>query len=161
MDNKATSFSKLYSYLLISVVIFVVGFAAILGSLYGFVKLIASKPVDILLELTIVAIPTIIFLFAYTVFFIRTKKNHPVAAVRVISYILFTLASVYCIVGFSISVLTYLKKGASMGINEYHTYTIYYLAGNIVMLFLIGIIQALSSPKEPDWMEQHRRNQTS
>ncbi len=157
MDNKATKFSKLYSYLFVSVFIFLGGLAAILGGLYGIVKTIASRPVDVFLELTILAIPTIIFLFAYIVFALRTKKNHPKAAIRAISYVLFTLAIAYCIYGFSISVITYLKKGASMGINEYHTYTIYYLAGNITLLFIIGIIQALSMDKEEDWMERKKR----
>jgi hypothetical protein len=95
-----------------------------------------------------------VFMSVYFIFFKRTK-NHPVAAVRIISKIFF-------VAGFliSLAVLVYDMRSFftkySTDIAGYMGLSLTYLAGNVAMLFLIAIIQALTTSKEVDWMDRNR-----
>ena len=89
---------------------------------------------------------------AYVIFLKRTS-NHPVAFVRLISKTIF-------VIGMAISaVVLVLDMGAfftkfNTDISGYLCYSLAYLAGNVGILFIIAIIQALTTNKELDWMER-------
>jgi hypothetical protein len=40
---------------------------------------------------------------------------------------------------------------------EYYSWNLIFLATNVACLFFIGVIQALSSPKEEDWLQRNKR----
>jgi hypothetical protein len=149
MEDKFLKFSKLYLYIFLAAFALVLGIALLIGLFYGFSKVVSSHPVDVAFELIVIGIPTIIFTTAYIIFFRRTK-THPSKIVQYISYTLFIAALVYCGVGLFWSIKDYflLKRSA--------TFTLPYLAGNIALLFIIAILQALTTEKEVDWRERNK-----
>jgi hypothetical protein len=157
MQNKLTNFAKWYTYMAVAIAIFIVTFVGIGLGMYYFAALIAGRFMNALLEMLLLSIPTIIFVFAYVVFFIRTRTNHPVVAVKYFSLAVFIAAIIFCIVGFIWALQTYQGKPIN-GIDKYYTFTLPYLTGNIVTLFVIGIIQALTMPAEEDWLTKHNKN---
>ena len=48
----------------------------------------------------------------------------------------------------------YRFKTASEEINRYYSFELFFLAGNVAIIFLIGILQALTTAREKDWMER-------
>ena len=42
------------------------------------------------------------------------------------------------------------------GISEYNCYNLAFLSANIFVIFFVGIVQALSTKKEVEWMERER-----
>jgi uncharacterized membrane protein len=156
MEDKFVKYSKLYLYIFLAAFAVVLGIATLIGLFYGFSKLVSSKPVDIAFEIIVLSIPTIIFSTAYLIFFKRTKM-HPTKWVQYISYTLFIAALIYCGIGLFWAIKDYflLKRSA---ISQYHTFTLPYLAGNIALLFIVGILQALTTEKEVDWRERKKGN---
>jgi uncharacterized membrane protein len=156
MEDKFVKYSKLYLYIFLAAFAVVLCIATLIGLFYGFSKLVSSKPVDIAFEIIVLSIPTIIFSTAYLIFFKRTKM-HPAKWVQYISYCLFIAALIYCGIGLFWSIKDYflLKRSA---ISQYHTFTLPYLAGNIALLFIVGILQALTTEKEVDWRERRSEN---
>ncbi|MBL0144510.1 MAG: hypothetical protein IPP48_00765 [Chitinophagaceae bacterium] len=154
MEDKFVKFSKLYIYIFLSVLAFIVSIGLLMAVLYGFSKMVSSHPVDVAFELIVIALPAVIFSTAYIIFFKRTKF-HPSIPVKYISYALFILALAYCAVALVWSIRDYFMLKSS-SITEYHTFALLFLAGNVGLLFLIAIIQALTTEKEVDWRERKR-----
>jgi predicted neutral ceramidase superfamily lipid hydrolase len=127
----------------------------LVGIFYGFSKLISSRPVDIIFELMIIAIPPAIFSSAYFIFSKRTK-THPSALVRGISQSLFAIGICSSAVVLALSLITYFAKGYN-GVTDYKSYSLAFVAGNIAALFIIAIMQAFTTKKEEDWLEKRKR----
>ncbi len=104
--------------------------------------------------LFIIIVPATLFITVFIIYFKRTPQ-HPSPAVRAISYIIFTAALLVWATCFILDVITFFKTGARE-ISSYYSYNIFLLAGSVVVIFLIGILQALTTEKEKDWMERHK-----
>ena len=85
---------------------------------------------------------------------VRRTKFHPSAVVRVISRILFVIGFCLAIFFLVLDIITYFHKPVDVG--EYRSFNLWFLAGNIGGIFLIGIMQAFTTEKEKDWMERSR-----
>ena len=154
MDDKFLKYSKLYGYIFFVLFAFVIGVALLIATFYGFSKILSSRPVDVAFELIVIAIPAIVFSTAYIIFFKRTK-SHPNKVVKYISYLLFIAALTYCSIGLIWTIKDYFTLKSS-SIVDYHTFKLVFLAGNVALLFIIAIMQALSTEKEVDWMERKK-----
>lgn len=104
--------------------------------------------------LFILAVPSALFITAHTIYFQRTTK-HPSTPVRWISYVFFTVALIAWIVFFVLDLQLFFKHNYN-DIAHYHTYNLLFLSLNVGGVFFIGVIQALSTEKEVDWMERHK-----
>lgn len=155
MDDRFTKFSKLYLLVFLLFLSVPVVFSLVMSVFYGFSKLISSRPVDIIFELVVITIPAAVFSSAYYIFSKRTK-THPSAAVRVISQIVFWVGICSSIAVLVISIIGYFKNGYH-NITDYVSFSLAFLAGNVAALFLIAILQALTTKKEEDWMEKRNR----
>ena len=154
MDDKFLKYSKLYGYIFLALFAFVIGVALLIATFYGFSKILSSRPVDVAFELIVIARPAIVFSTAYIIFFKRTK-SHPNKVVKYISYVLFIAALTYCSIGLIWTIKDYFTLKSS-SIADYHTFKLVFLAGNVALLFIIAIMQALSTEKEVDWMERKK-----
>lgn len=154
MEDRFTKYSKLYIIIFLLFLSVPVLLGLVIAAFYGISKLVSSTVADISFGLGVVSLPPALFMSVYYIFFKRTKY-HPVAAVRIVSRIIF-------ITGFIISlfVLVYDMRSFftrySTDIAGYLGYSLIYLAGNVTMLFLVAIIQALTTGKEVDWMDRRR-----
>jgi hypothetical protein len=154
MEDRFIKYSKLYALIFLLFLCVPVLLGLLIAAFYGISKIVSSTVADITFGLGVVTLAPAVFMSVYFIFFKRTK-NHPVAAVRIISKIFF-------VAGFliSLAVLVYDMRSFftkySTDIAGYMGLSLTYLAGNVAMLFLIAIIQALTTSKEVDWMDRNR-----
>ncbi len=153
MEDKFAKYLQLSNRLVISLIAFVAALILILlGLKYAF-RLLDSIPWFVyVFTLFIIMVPTLVFITIFLVFFSRTKK-HPSATVRYISWGLFILALAAWTYFMVADLVTFFKTG-SQSISYYNSYSVLFLAGSVALIFIVGIIQALSTPKEKDWIEK-------
>lgn len=154
MEDRFIKYSKLYALIFLLFLCVPVLLGLLIAAFYGISKIVSSTVADITFGLGVVTLAPAVFMSVYFIFFKRTK-NHPVSAVRIISKILF-------VAGFliSLAVLVYDMRSFftkySTDIAGYMGFSLAYLAGNVAILFLIAIMQALTTSKEVDWMDRKR-----
>ncbi len=141
-------------------------FLAFLGFIIGLILLFLGIRLvfGVLNELTwftyvfavfVLSVPATIFITAFTIFFFRTKK-HNSSSVRLISFILFALFAGAWVVFYVMDMISFFTKGQTQ-IVDTHSWDTIFLTASISCLFIVGIIQALSAPKEQDWLERHTK----
>lgn len=115
---------------------------------------------DYTLIILMLGVPAFIFLIGYPIFFIRTKK-HRFAWVRWISYTLFT-AGILSSIGFwawDIYELFKMKNSVFAyklhTVSFYHSYSELFIGSNVACFFLVGVLQAFTNAKEPNWMDKN------
>ena len=155
MEDRFVKYSKLYFliFLLFLSVPVLLGSAIAIG--YGFSKLISSKPVDLLYQLLIIALPSAVFSTVYYIFFKRTK-THPSAAIKIISKLIFVIGFCSCLLVLVLDFKRFFTKPI-FGTEGYWNFSLFFLAGNIATLFIIAIIQAFTTNKEEDWLAKRKR----
>ncbi|MDB5201317.1 MAG: hypothetical protein JWQ27_726 [Ferruginibacter sp.] len=102
--------------------------------------------------LFILTVPAALFINIYLVYFRRTKR-HPSAPVRYISFALFIIALAAWVYFYIIDLKIFFTH-SYQDIAKYNSYEMIFLAANVAMLFLIGIMQALTMEKEKDWLSR-------
>lgn len=102
----------------------------------------------------VLSVPTTIFITAFTIFFFRTKKLNS-AVVRIISNVLFVLFFCAWIIFYVLDIIAFFRKG-QIQIVDTHSWDMIFLTASISCLFFVGVLQALSSPKEQDWLERNK-----
>jgi hypothetical protein len=109
---------------------------------------------SLLFALFIICVPVAIFLTVYYIFYHHTK-GHVSKATRIFSYVVFAVMSAmwlyFIVLDFGI-----FYKYQHRDIAHYNTYNIAFLAGNVGVIFFIGMIQALTTQKEVDWMDRKK-----
>lgn len=153
MEDKFIRYSKLYFLVFLLFLSVPVIIGLIIASLWGFSKVISSAPMDVVFELLIMSIPCAIFASAEYIFFRRTRF-HPSNVVRVISRVLLAIGFCLAIIFLIMDIITYFHK--PVDVNDYRSFNMWYLVGNIGGLFLVAIVQAFTTQKEKDWMDRSR-----
>ena len=97
-------------------------------------------------------IPSVLFITVFIIYFKRTKF-HPSKPVRIISDTIFVSAILSWLVVLVMDSIQFLKHGYP-DIDKYYSYNLLYLVINVTTIFIVGIIQALTTAKEKDWMER-------
>jgi hypothetical protein len=97
-------------------------------------------------------IPSVLFITVFVIFLKRTKF-HPSKLVRIISDTIFVSAILSWLVVLGFDSIQFLKNGYP-DIDKYFSYNLLYLVINVATIFIVGIIQALTTAKEKDWMER-------
>ncbi len=99
-------------------------------------------------------LPAAVFISVFTIFFKKTKY-HPSRFVRGISKAVFITGILGWIIALVLDASTFFKKGYT-DIDKYNSYSLLFIASNGFVIFLIGIIQALTTEKEKDWMDKYK-----
>lgn len=157
MDDRFTKYSKLYLLIFLMSLCVPVVIGLFVALMYGFFSLVPVKPASMVYELLIISLAPSVFAAVYYIFFKRTKK-HPAAVVRGISYIMFGIGFCSCIVVLALDYKSFFNN-AIFGAGGYYSFAILFLAGNIASLFLIALLQALTTNKEEDWVEKRKKKQ--
>ncbi|MGC4104212.1 hypothetical protein [Ferruginibacter sp.] len=157
MEDRFTKYTRLYILIFLSFFCGIIAIALVLAGLYGFFKMIASRPLEIAFQVSIIAIPPAIFCAVYYIFTRRTPK-HPSAVVRGISYLVFAVGFITSIAVLVMDMIRYFKEP----VHDIYNYTIFsqlFLAGNVAALFIVALMQAFTTAKEEDWMEKRRKKE--
>jgi hypothetical protein len=104
--------------------------------------------------LFIIMVPATLFISVFIIYFKRTPQ-HPSAVIRGISYSIFVIALIVWGMAFILDIISFFKS-ASREIGNYYSYNIILLAASVSAIFLVGVMQALSTEKEKDWMEKRK-----
>ena len=156
MENKFTKYLQLSNRLIIILVSFVASLLLLLLGLRLAFGLLDSIPWFVyLFTLFIIMVPTILFITVFIIYFSRTKQ-HPSVAIRYLSWTLIVMALIVWCYFLVTDMITFFKT-ASQHIGSYHSYSVVFLAGSVALVFIVGIIQALSMEKEKDWMEKRQQ----
>jgi hypothetical protein len=102
--------------------------------------------------LFIVSVPAMLFTSIYIIYFKRTRYQLS-AIVKYVSYTIFSMALGFWAYFFVKDIIIF-SKHAYTDIDKYNCYEMIFLAANVAAIFLVGIMQAFSAPKEKDWMEK-------
>ena len=100
----------------------------------------------------IIVVPATLFITIFLIFFARTKKFNP-KYLRYIFLSLFILLIATWAIVFVTDIYNFIKFEKT-DIKDYLSFNMYLLFGNVAIIFLIGIIQALSAPKRQEWSDK-------
>ncbi len=154
MDDNG-KYLRLFGTLFFMFIGFILGIVIILLALKFFFGLLSYIPgVVHLFTLFIICVPAALFISVYLIFFKRTG-SHPSAPARMVSYILFTVALAAWAFFFVKDIIIFFRHFYTT-VGEYMSYDLFFLSGNVFLIFLVGIIQALTVKKESDWLERKR-----
>ncbi|MFT3908224.1 MAG: hypothetical protein QM737_02265 [Ferruginibacter sp.] len=157
MDDTFGKYLRLFGTLFFTFIGFVTALVLLLVGLKFFFGLVDQMSFVVYLYMVLILMfPACLFISVYIIYFRRTKK-HPSKPVRIISYIIFIVA-LGCWVYFFIKDLLLFFKYFYRNIDQYNTYNLLFLFLNVACIFLVGIIQALSTEKEKDWRERAAGN---
>lgn len=155
---------KYSKYLQLSMNIFFVfiGFIAILlGGLFALRYIMGVLDYipwfSYLFTIFIMLVPSVLMIAIFVIYFKRTK-THPSVAVKWISLVLFSIA----ILGwgyFMVMDVIYFFKTGAREVGKYNSYNVIYLSASVATIFLVGVMQALSTEKEKDWMEKRKERE--
>jgi hypothetical protein len=109
--------------------------------------------------LIIITVPTALFVTVYLIYFKRST-NHVSKPVRIFSYTVFTAALIAWVIYFALDIRIFFTHSYN-DIAHYNTYNLLFLSLNVGAIFLVGIVQALSSTREVDWMDRNKKDDTA
>jgi hypothetical protein len=112
---------------------------------------------SVMFTLFIICVPAVLFITVYIIY-VKHTKPHPSKAAKIFSYIIFTIALGAWLYFWVLDIIIFFKHHYT-SIGEYHCYNLAFLAANVFIIFLVGIVQALSTKKEVDWMEKSKQRE--
>ncbi|MEX1203511.1 MAG: hypothetical protein WEA59_09720 [Ferruginibacter sp.] len=110
-----------------------------------------------LFTIFIMMVPSVLFITVFIIYLKRTQF-YPSPVVKWISIILFSIALLFWVYFLIIDVIYFFKTGARE-VGKYNSYNVIYLSTSVAMIFLIGVLQALSTEKEKDWLEKRKERE--
>jgi hypothetical protein len=99
-------------------------------------------------------IPPVLFCTVFYIFFKRTG-SHPSKPVRLFSKSVFILAIAYWLFLLGTDLVFFLKNGYGE-LGKYETYNLIPLFSTVALIFFMGVLQALTTEKEKDWMDKYK-----
>ncbi len=153
MEDRFAKYLRLFGSIFFSFIGFIVGIILVMLCFRVFFGLLSYVPwITYVYMIFIILFPAALFIPVYVVYFKRTA-SHPSTVVRFISYIIFSAAIAAWLIFVVMDAIIFFKH-AYNAIGMYHSYNMIFLALNVACIFLVGVMQALSSEKEKDWMER-------
>jgi hypothetical protein len=153
MEDQSGKYFRLMGTLFLSFVAFILALGLILLGLRFIFGLLNQIPWFAYLYMgLLIFLPVALFGSIFLIYFKRTKY-HPSKIIRGISYSIFTTFLLAWAIFFVLDLRTFFTR-FSFEISKYHSYEMIFLIANVAAIFLIGVMQALSTEKEKDWMEK-------
>ena len=159
MNNKG-KFIRLFGTIFFCFLLFILAIVILLVSLKYIFGVLDHIPwFSMMFTLFIICVPAVLFITVYSIYTKRTL-THPSKKARIFSYLIFTLALLCWGYFWVIDIITFFKYHYN-SIDRYQCFNLAFLSANIGVIFLVGIVQALSTAKELDWMEKSEQKNTS
>ncbi len=105
----------------------------------------------------LISFPTAVFITAFSIFFKRTL-HHKAQVVRYFSLAIIALFLISWVVFYVLDIIDFIRFQYT-DIKDFRTYNMLFLFSNVAGIFFLGVAQALSSPKEKDWLEKWREEE--
>lgn len=133
----------------------VLGFLGVLVAFFFLMRLIFGLMnfmpwLDYVFAVLTVCVPAVVFIVAYSIFFVRSKK-YIIKSISYISmFILAALTAGWCYI--LVHDLIHFFETEKVTIQTYLSYSKIVLTVSVATIFILGLVQALALPKEDDWM---------
>lgn len=158
MEDRYSKYFQLTFNLFFTLLGFIVALALLMLGLKYVFRLLDYIPWFVYVYMMFIfIIPAALFITIFLIYFKRTTQ-HPSLVIRVISYVIFTVALLVWGTSFVRDMFTFFKTGARE-ISNYYSYNILLLAGSVAVIFLVGVMQAFTTQKEKDWMERRKEHE--
>ena len=155
MEDKYGKYVRLFGTLFFTMIGVLLGFVLLLLGVRLFFGLLDFIPWSAFIyTVFIIAMPGLLFISIYIIYFKRSF-SHPQVIVRYISYFIFSAALISWGIFFVWDLIIFFRY-TYRDIEKYHSYNYIFLAANVAVLFLVGVMQAFSTAKEKDWMERSK-----
>lgn len=155
MEDNFSKILRLFGTLFLTFLSCIAALVIIMLGIRFFFGLLSYIPwMNYVYMILILTIPAALFITAYIIYFKRTRY-HRSAVVKWISLLLFSAALVTWVIFYIWDIITFSMYGYT-DIGIYKSYNMLYLFINVACIFFVGVLQALSSEKEKDWMERSR-----
>lgn len=152
--NENGKFIRLFGTIFFSFIIFIITLIVVLLGLKYLFGILDKIPwFSVMFTLFIICVPAVLFISVYCIYFKRTL-THPSKKARVFSYIIFATALAAWGYFWVIDLFAFFKFHHN-SIDRYQCFNLAFLSANIGSIFLVGIVQALSTQKELSWMEKN------
>ncbi|MBU3713600.1 MAG: hypothetical protein FGM46_01480 [Ferruginibacter sp.] len=154
MEDTLSKYLRIIGNVLLAFFIFLIaalGFLILSKLLFGLLDNISWF--SFLYMSLILLLPSMFFITVFLIYFKRTIKHRSVV-VRWLSYAIFSFIIISWMVFLFEDVRTYINYYYT-DIGKYNSYNMLFLASNVATIFIVGIIQALSTEKEKDWLDKY------
>jgi chromate transport protein ChrA len=149
---------RLFGTIFFSFMAFIAAFALLMIGLKYTFRILDHIPwFSLMFTLFIICVPAVLFITVYLIY-IQHTKPHTSKAAKIFSYIIFAIALAAWAYYWFLDFIIFFKHHYS-SIGEYNCYNLAFLAGNVGIIFLVGIVQALSTKKELGWMERNQQRE--
>ena len=158
MDDQFVKYSKLLSAIFLLFIGFLLAFALIILAvrlLFGLFNYIPWA--SYIYMVFIVAAPALLFISVFSIFFKRTLK-HPSAVAKYFSLLVFSIALLLWGYTLYTDMILFSKK-FYVDAAKYNSYQFWMLVGSVLTIFFTGMIQALTTEKEKDWLEKRKESE--
>jgi len=105
----------------------------------------------------IIMIPPVLFISVYALL-LRHSSKHPSRIVKWISRVPYILALIAWVILMVIDLRNFFING-KQSIEHYYGFEPLILFFNILLILIIGIVQALAMPPEEDWLHKRKRKE--
>lgn len=157
MKDDTGKYFRLFGMLFLAMIGFLVALTLLFLGIRLVFGLVNELPwISYVYILFILSVPAAIFITAFTVFCSRTR-SHPFRPVRIISYVLFVVFLCAWAVFYIMDIVTFFRTTQTQ-IVDYNSWNLIFLTASVACLFIAGVIQALSSAKEEDWLARNKRD---
>jgi len=155
MEDQLSKFIRLFANILLLILMILLTVVAIFVGLRFLMGALDYIPwLTYFYMASMLIMPACFFISVFVIFFKRTTF-HPSAWVRGVSKFIFSAFILSWAVVFVLDTIKFFKKGSSE-INYYLSYNLLFLVASIFSIFMIGVLQALTTEKEKDWLEKHQ-----
>ncbi|MEI2750179.1 MAG: hypothetical protein V9E88_15640 [Ferruginibacter sp.] len=155
MEDQQGKYLRLFGTMFFVFIGFIVSILLVLTGLRFFFGLFKFIPWFTYIYIVfILLVPSALFISVYLIYFKRSKF-HPSKSVRIISNVFFITALACWAFCLGRDMITFFQKGYT-DIGRYFSYNMIFLVANVAGIFLIGVLQALTTAKEKDWMERNQ-----
>lgn len=157
MEDHFGKYLRLFGTIFFSVIGFILAFILLLLGVKLLFGLMSYIPwFTYVYTIFIILLPSALFITAYLIYFKRTV-THPNKVIRWISYTLFSVGLILWAI-FLVWDMGLFYKYTYTVIGMYHSYDMIFLIANVACFFIVGVMQALTTAKEKDWMEKADSN---
>ena len=137
-------------------VVFIATLTILMYALKYFFGILDMMPwFSLMFALFIICVPAVIFMTVYYIYY--HTKGHPSKPVRIFSNIVFAVMLAAWAFYWIWDFIIFFQK-QFRDIQHYNTYNLAFLSANIGVIFLVGIVQALTTKKEVNWMDRERED---
>lgn len=155
-NDRVAKYIRLFGTIFLTVVGFILSLVLLLLFFNLFFGLLNKFSItQFIFNLIIIVLPGCFFI-TICIYYWKRTKNFPVKSIKYISYFIFCVMIGTWAFALVKDLIKYFQLGTAE-LHNFQSFELYMLAGSVFLIFLTGIIQALTLPDEEDWLKKAQK----